>query len=326
MVRLASIGSSSISDWFLDAVKRVDGITLTTVYSRSLDKAESFAKKHGAVKWYDSLEQLGADPEVDAVYVASPNFAHKDQAIAMMRAGKHVICEKALGSNAKEVAEMIAVAKETGVIFVEAMRTLYDPGFVAIQNNLEKLGSIRHIDFRFCQYSSRYDAYKEGKKVNIFDPTTSAGGLMDIGVYCVEPLVALFSMPKEIKTFSWNLEENVDGCGVILAKYESALATLTYSKITNHKIPSEIQGENGTMVIERISDPRKITIYYRNGEIEEVPVEVPVENNICYEIQAFVQAIGEKKDLKQYHKISQETMEFMDAVRKQNNIVFPADK
>lgn len=325
MVRLASIGSSSVSEWFLDEVKRAEGIQLSAVYSRDLNRAEEFARKHGAEKWYDSLEILAVDDNIDAVYIASPNYAHRTQALLMMSAGKHVICEKALASNEKEAQSMFKTSSDNGVVLLEAMRTLHDPGFKAIQDNLASLGAIRQVDFRFCQYSSRYDAYKAGKHVNIFDPKCSAGALMDIGVYCVEPLVALFSMPEEIKSSCHMLEENVDGAGVVVAKYPSFLATLTYSKITNHKAASEIQGEEGTMVIERISDPRKITIYYRNGEVKELDIPKPVDTNICYEIESFVKAVENNEDLSKYRTISLETMRFMDIVRKQNNIVFPAD-
>jgi len=81
---------------------------------------------------------------------------------------------------------------------MEALKTTFLPNFIAIKDNLHKIGRIRRVINIFCQYSSRYDAYKQGNLPNIFNPTFSTGSLMDIGIYCVYPVICLFGKPKEV--------------------------------------------------------------------------------------------------------------------------------
>lgn len=324
MIRFATIGTSKITDKFLEAAKCCEEFQLQAVYSRSRDKAKAFAAKHAAGTYYDSLEELSEDSKVDAVYIASPNYMHCQQAITMMRAGKHVICEKSLGSNCKEVDLMFQTARENGVVLLEAVRSLHDPGYQVILENLNKLGMIRRAEFRFCQYSSRYDGFKRGERHNIFDVCCSAGSLMDIGVYCVEPLVMIFGKPESIQASSVMLRGKIDGTGTIVAQYQDMVGELIYSKITDSHLPSEIQGENGTMLISSIADPRTITIQYRDGKEETIQCG-SWTNNMIFETDTFIRAIEKGDLLRQYEQISRESMRLMDLARSQCGIRFPAD-
>ncbi|WP_341467137.1 hypothetical protein [Clostridium septicum] len=86
---------------------------------------------------------------------------------------------------------MIKVAKENNVVLMEAMKTTLFPNFKIIKDNLYKIGKVRRYFASFCQYSSRYDKYKSGEILNAFKPELSNGSLMDIGVYCIAPMVNL---------------------------------------------------------------------------------------------------------------------------------------
>ena len=88
---------------------------------------------------------------MEAVYVASPNYAHCAQSIAMMRAGKHVLCEKPMASNAREVEEMLACAREMGVVLLEAMKPIFEPSFAALRDALPALGTLRRASLSYCQ-------------------------------------------------------------------------------------------------------------------------------------------------------------------------------
>ena len=94
MIYLATIGSGSIVDLFLDAVEKTEGICCTAVYSRTEERAKEFAKKHGAGSWYSDLDAMLNDKTIDFIYVASPNSLHYDYVKRALTAGKHVICEK----------------------------------------------------------------------------------------------------------------------------------------------------------------------------------------------------------------------------------------
>lgn len=232
MVRFAVIGTNFITDSFLEAGAECEGFKAQAVYSRTMERAKEYAEKYGIEDCYDSLEDLAEAPDIDAVYVASPNALHASQSIQMMEAGKHVLCEKTIASNSKELKEMLETAERNHVVLLEAMRPVFDPGFAAIQENLPRLGKIRRATFQYCQYSRRYDHFKEGIIENAFKPELSNGALMDIGVYCVHPLVKLFGKPKEVYAHGLKLSTGVDGSAVIVAMYEEMQAELLYAKIT----------------------------------------------------------------------------------------------
>ena len=100
---------------------------------------------------------------------------------------------------------------------MEAMKTTLLPNFQVIKENIHRIGKVRRYFTSFCKYSSRYDKYKNGEILNAFKPELSNGALMDIGVYCIEPIINLFGKPKSIKANGFMLESGVDGQG----KYNS---------------------------------------------------------------------------------------------------------
>ena len=103
MIRLATIGTNFITDWFMEGVQELEEIKLTAVYSRNLEKGKQFAAKYGVEKVYNNYEEMAQDPEIDAVYVASPTYMHYAHSITMINYGKHVLCEKPVCSNREEL-------------------------------------------------------------------------------------------------------------------------------------------------------------------------------------------------------------------------------
>jgi len=112
---------------------------------------------------------MAVSDEIDAVYIATPNSFHADQVVLFFKNSKHVLCEKPMAANAAEAAKMIQEAKDHNVLLMEAMKSTLLPNFKAIQNNLHKIGPIRRYFASYCQYSSRYDAYKKGTVLNVFN-------------------------------------------------------------------------------------------------------------------------------------------------------------
>ena len=324
-INFGVIGTNVITERFLEAGKDAEGFCLRGVYSRSREKAGDFARKHGADLAFDSLEDMDSCKEIDAVYVASPNSLHASQSIQMLKGGKHVLCEKSIASNQREFEEMKKAALEKRRILLEAMRSVYSPGFQAIRENLHKLGKIRRVSFQYCQYSRRYDNFKKGIIENAFNPALSNGALMDIGVYCVHPLVSLFGKPEKVISSSLKLSNGIDGAGTILTEYPDFQGELLYSKITDSRVPSQIQGEEGSLVIREIPDPQEVVLYYRDGRTETL--DIPrTENNMVYEIREFLRLIREKRYSHEYLENSQMEIELMDEVRRQQKIFFPADR
>jgi len=327
MINFATVGTNWITEEFIRAAKEIPTFTLKGVYSRTEESAKEFAEKVGAELTFTSLEELAKHTEIDAIYIASPNSFHAEQAILLMNHGKHIICEKPLASNTAEVKAMIDAAKKNNVVLMEAMKTTLLPNFKAVQKNIHKIGKIRRYFASYCQYSSRYDKYKEGIVLNAFNPTFSSGSLMDIGVYCVYPMVSLFGKPKSLKANSYLLESGVDGEGSIILQYDDMDAIVMYSKITNSYIPAEIQGEEGSMILDTIHTPKKVEIRYRDGRVEDISEE-QTHHPMYYEAKEFIELIesGRHESAVNSHQNSLITMEIMEEARKQSGVVFPSDE
>lgn len=326
MIRFGIIGTNWITESFLEAARECGDFALTAVYSRTEERARQFADKHGAPHAYSDVEAMAASGEIDAVYIASPNSFHAEHAIVCMKHGVHVLCEKPVASNAAELRAMIASARSYDVVLMEAMKSTFLPNFQAIRDNVRSIGKIRRYFASYCQYSSRYDAYKQGNVLNAFNPVFSNGALMDLGIYCIYPAVVLFGKPDRVQANGVLLESGVDGEGSLLLRYPDMDAVIMYSKITHSSLPSEIQGETGNIVIGKISQPESVEIRYRDGTVEDLTRE-QAENTMVYEIKEFLGLIqrGELESGVNTFEHSLWTMEIMDEARRQMGLVYPAD-
>lgn len=326
-MRFGVIGTNWITERLLEAAQEIGDFTLAAVYSRTREQAEAFAQKYDVRHAYTDLATMAASGTIDAVYIASPNALHADQAILCMDHGLHVLCEKPAASNAQEWQAMVDAAKRNRVVLMEAMKSTLMPAFRAIRDHLPKLGKIRRYFASYCQYSSRYDAYKQGQLPNAFNPAFSNGALMDLGVYGVYPLVALFGKPQRIQATCVMLDSGVDGAGSLLLQYPAMEAVIQYSKIADSALPSEIQGENGRIIIDRISSPTQVEMRYRDGSNEDL-TQPTRTNSMVYEIIEFVELIrsGRTESQTNAHRNSLLTLEITDEARRQIGLVFPADK
>jgi len=326
MIRFGIIGTNWITESFIRAGRELEGFEVTAVYSRTRERADEYADQWDIPHRFTDLRELAASNTVDAVYVASPNAYHAEQAILCMDHGLHVLCEKPMASNCAEVERMIAAAERNGVLLMEALKTTFLPNFHAIRDHLHKIGKVRRVFASFCQYSSRYDAYRAGKVLNAFDPSLSNGALMDLGVYGIYPVISLFGPPLAVKANAVMLESGVDGEGSLLLKYEGMDAVIMYSKITHSNLPCEIQGEDGNIVFDKMSQPSSVQIVQRNGSVEDV-TRTQAERTMLYEIEEFMNLIRTGKTQSDVNSfaVSLQTMAVMDEARKQIGLVYPAD-
>jgi predicted dehydrogenase len=314
MVRFASIGTSWITTQFADAVARVPGAELAVVHSRDADRAAAFARQVGADSFSTDLAGLLAGDEVDAVYVASPNGAHVGQALAAIRAGKHVLVEKPAAPTAEAFAALVAEARSAGVIVLEAMRTAYDPGTARVRELIGELGRLRRASLRYCQRSSRYDQVLAGERVNIFDPALAGGALYDLGVYVVTALVDLFGEPDRVLAATVPIAGGADGAGAALAVYDGFVADLGWSKITASTTPSEVQGERGTLEIDHVPAPRNLRLTRLDGTGEHVAVDA-ASFDLRYEVERFVRLCTGESDPAPDQERTLAVLRTMDGIR-----------
>lgn len=334
-VRFGIVGTNFISDWVIAGARQDARFEVTAVYSRKQETADAFAAKHGIPHTYTSLEEMASSPLIDAVYIASPNFLHAEQSILCMQHGKHVLCEKSLASNAREARAMIAASEQYGVTLMEAMKPTLTPNFRAVQANLKRVGTIRRYFSAYCQYSSRYDKFKEGIVLNAFRPELSNGAMMDIGVYTIYPMVVLFGKPKRIQASGILLSSGVDGQGAVNFSYDGMNATVLYSKIANSSLPTEIEGEEGNIQLDRVNiisrvtfQPRVVAASGRGTVAEPEDISVAAERDeYYYEVAEFIDLVlaGKRESAINSHTNSLLTVEIIDEVRRQLGVVYPAD-
>ena len=335
-IRFGVVGTNNITDWVIAGGRQDERFELVAVCSRTQEKADEFAAKHNIPHTFTSLEEMAKSPLIDAVYIATPNYVHAKQSILCMSHGKHVLCEKPFASNADEVKQMIEAAKKYGVLLMEAMIATLNPNFAIVKNHLNNLGTIRRYFASYCQYSSRYDKFKEGIVLNAFKPELSNGAVMDIGVYTLYPLVTLFGRPQKVEAQGIKLHTGVDGQGAINLQYEGMNATVLYSKIANSALPSEIEGEEGNLMMDKIHIiqnvnwiPRQVTGQGKQQANVMKSIGVELEKSpYYYEMAEFMNLIeqGKLESEVNSHDNSLATMEIMDEVRRQLGVCYPADK
>ena len=268
MLRIATIGTSMITDDFIQVVNANDQAAFVGTLSRDAERGAAFTAEHGGERNFTALDELASAVDVDAVYIGSPNALHHEQALACIAGGKHVIVEKPFCATEAQALEVFRAAEAAGVVALEAMRPLHDPAFHAVEDALGEIAPIRRASLRFGKYSSRYNEVLAGRATNIFDCHMASGSLMDIGVYTVEPMVEIFGMPSGLTSMTTLLDPTtrqlthgpIDGCGSILASYGGGRISveLAHSKITNDLLPSQIEGERGTIQIDHLSTPRNV--------------------------------------------------------------------
>lgn len=324
MIRIATIGSNFITEQFLAAVKITNMFDIAGIYSRSTVTAQALAAKHNARFVFNSLDELASCSEIDAVYIASPNSLHFEQAVQMLKAGKHVICEKPLAADFQLAQKMFKVAEENNVVLFEAFLTECLPNFKVVQNSLDSIGRITQAHLSFCQHSSRYSKYIEGENPNTFNPAFANGSIMDIGYYCVATAVALFGEPTSVKATAKLLDSGVDGNGQVIFVYPNFSLVITHSKVSDSFVNSEIQGENGAIQIKSISQMEQVLLC-RKGLPETDLSEVQHNNSMYYEAIEFATLVksGEMNAGKVARSLS--VAKLLTEIRRQTNVVFPSD-
>lgn len=340
--RFGIIGTGRISDWVLKGAVLDPRFEAAAVCSRSEDNARRFAEKHSIPKTYTDIEKIASDPDIDAIYIGTPNHTHHDIAIRCMSLGKHVLCEKPLASNALEVKEMIASAKANGVALMEAMISTLSPNFRMVQERVRSLGNVRNYSGVFCQFSSKYEFLKrilageeDSPVPSSFNPDCSGGALMDIGIYPIYPMVTLFGRPKSVKANVLTIDvpssvgmSPIDLQGTALFEYDGMTASATYSKITDSRLPTEISCEGGILSLDQIHITRKVDFIPhgapssgRSDGPSRMDISVPCDPDeyLC-EFKEFIDVIesGKMESGNNSLQNSLTTAEIMDEIRQQS--------
>jgi len=326
MLKVGILGTGMISDSFMKAITQIDGIEVTAVFHRELNKAELFAQKYNISKTYDHYDQLLSDSSVNAIYVGLPNSLHFAYGIAALKAAKTVLMEKPFASNMREFTQLIEAAKAHHSKIFEITRVLSLPNYNVIKNQLETISPIRMITINYSQYSRKYNDYLAGNVRNVFSDEYSGGALTDLGVYGIHFLVGLFNQPLTVQYIASQLPNTIDVGGVLVCRYPDFIASVVQSKNSKAENNIAIQGENGS-----------IYAYPIASRLETVVLDTQVKSTIsthqsldsmAYALLEIVTII-KNNDEKSYQKRlehSRMVMEVLDQARQSANIVYLADK
>jgi predicted dehydrogenase len=246
-LRWGILGPGRIARKFAQGLASLPDADLVAVGSRSLDRAKAFGMDFGVPRCHGSYEQLAADPEVDLIYVATPHPFHRENTILALRAGKHVLCEKPFAVNARQAADMIAVARDCGLFLMEAMWTRFLPVTRKVREWLDAgaIGQVRQFtaDLGFCGPPD-----PSGRLLN---PALAGGALLDVGIYTVSYASMLFGgPPADLHALAHMGTTGVDEQTAMVLSYpEGQLALLSCAVRTNTPQDGRIDGTAGRIRI-----------------------------------------------------------------------------
>ena len=243
-MNIGILGTGSIARTMAAEFAKVPAFRCEAVCSRQQATGEALAQQFGIPKVYTDYDAMLADPDIELVYIATPNSLHYAQTKAALLAGKNVLCEKPFVPTVAEADELIALAKEKHLFLFEAITTAHHPNYALAKQYLDDIGSLRIVSCTFCQYSSRYDAFCAGDVQPAFDPACAGGALMDLGVYNVSYIVGLFGEPNQAK-YTANMERGIDTSGILTMDYSGFKAVSIAAKDCAAPARYIIQGTKG---------------------------------------------------------------------------------
>ncbi|MCT4398619.1 gfo/Idh/MocA family oxidoreductase [Pediococcus ethanolidurans] len=332
MIKLGIIGTNWITQQFIDAAHATGEYKLTAVYSRTVEKAKDFGKPNGATIFSDNLDEFFANDALDAVYIASPNSLHFEQAMLGIKNDKAVIIEKPIVANIKQM-EILreTLEQHPQSRLFEAARQIHQPNFKIIKNQISELGRIQGATLTYMKYSSRYDAVLAGQEPNVFTLKFAGGALQDLGVYVAYDAVGWFGMPDDVAYYPTLAPTRVDGKGVAILRYPEFDITLNIGKTSNSYLPSEIYGLKDTIVMSNPADLETVSYHDADGH-ETLISEKPADNPMISEAADFARVINDpqnEKNDQDYWKwldLSQNVTKLLYNLRQSGKIVFPDDK
>ena len=291
-IRWGIIGLGKIANKFANDINNTKGAKLYGVASRNYEKAESFAFKHHANFAFSSYEQLLKNPNVDAVYIATPHSFHKEHTILSLNYGKAVLCEKPFAMNLKEVEQMIAVAKEKNVLLMEALWTYFLPHYQFVLSELasNKYGKILKLEADFGFKPIFHDTQSR-----LYKKSLGGGSLLDIGIYPIFAALSTLGEPKDIDAKATFFENYVDSsCEMIFNYAEGTKAFLKSTLLEDTPTEAVFYCENGTITINsRFHQPSTVTTAF-NGEVKTMDFDYKTIG-YHYEILHFNELIRQQK-------------------------------
>lgn len=322
-IRWGIIATGRIAHKMAHDLLTVPDAKIMAVGSRSQSSADTFAKEFGIPHAHGSYEAVAADPDVDVVYVATPNDQHAPNVRACLEAGKAVLCEKPFTLNKREAQPLIELSRRNGVFLMEAMWSRFIPAHRKLHDMAETglLGEIRLIQADFG-FRADYDPQNR-----LFDPQRGGGALLDLGVYPIALAVQLLGIPDRISGVATLSESGVDELSSILLGFPSgAMAVLTCASRTQTFNEARIFGTRGRA---KLPEPfwkadHLVTIIDNQEQQYALPRD---DWGYQYQIEEVHRCLraGNVESPGMPHDHTLAIMEILDTLREQWGVKFPGD-
>ncbi|WP_415319239.1 Gfo/Idh/MocA family protein [Clostridium perfringens] len=315
------LGPGNIARDFVQALNRVNG-EVYAVASRNKERAEQFARENNVKKAYGSYDEIIKDKDIDVVYIATPHSNHYEYIIKSLNNNKHVLCEKAITVNEKELEEALKIAREKNLVLEEAMTLFHMPLYEKVikKINKEDLGKVNMVQVSFGSFKE----YDENNR--FFNLDLAGGALLDIGTYALSfARYFLSSMPDEILSTVKKAKTGVDEqSGIILKTKEYEIATISLA--FRSKMPKRgiVSCDNGFITIDNFPRANKATINYLDGTVEVIECGEE-EKALDYEVIFMESRINENKESNSL-ELTYDVTKIMNKVRKDWGIVYPFEK
>lgn len=311
-IRWGIIGLGHIADKFAQDLVTVQNSELYAVASRSQGKADEFVQQFKASKAYNSYKTLAQDPNVDAVYIATPHSFHKEHSILCLQHQKAVLCEKPFAMNLAEVTEIIAVAKENNTLVMEALWTYFLPHYQYVLELIKNqtFGKVIQLEVNFG-FQPTYNL-----ESRVFKKEVGGGSLLDIGIYPIFVALSALGNPENIEAKATFFENGVDASCDMLFQYKNTKAILKSTFLEETPIDAIFTCEKGIVKLNsRFHEPTTVTLI-ANGK-EEI-IDFTTETfGYNFEIEHFNNLLRENKkesDIMTF-EFSKKLIKTLDTVR-----------
>ena len=293
MLRLALLTTAQINDAIINGAAESELVSVVGAASRDSARAEAYAAQHGFERWWGSYDELLADPDVDAVYVALPNVLHVEWSIRALEAGKHVLCEKPMGRDADAVARAFDVAERAGLVLMEAFMYRHHPQIKQARELFDggAVGELRLVRTAFCSTLAR-----PADDVR-WSPELGGGALLDVGCYCVSGLRLFAGEPELVYGEQTLTPGGVDirfaGTlrfpGGVLSTFSCAMDTVPNQAL-------EAVGSEGSLLLSHPFTADVEAVEVRRGltfdELEVERVEVEHADRYRLQLENFARAVS----------------------------------
>ena len=290
VIKWGIIGLGNIAQKFAEDLSLIEDAELVAVASRSKVKANNFSTKFNVKQAYNSYEDLAKDPNVEAIYIATPHSFHKEHAILCMKHKKAVLCEKPFAMDSNEVDEMITEAKDNNVLLMEALWTFFLPHYKYLLDTVknQSLGKLEKLEADFG-FKAAYDLEGRFLKKEI-----GGGSLLDIGIYPIFAALSTLGKPKNIEANASFYETGADSKCNMLFNYDDSKAILKSTLLKETKSEAIYTFTDGVLKLNtRFHEPTTITIIQNDMETTK---DFPYKGfGYYYEILHFNQLLRDDK-------------------------------